>query len=94
MAGSSPAAGSAAARVCALNVLAQLHAAVGSLSAITRLVKFQAFVAAHRISPASRRSPMAPPACSPTSSAQPARMPAPRPAPTRSPVEAIAEPGS
>jgi enamine deaminase RidA (YjgF/YER057c/UK114 family) len=39
------AAGQAAARVCALNVLAQLHAAVGSLSAITRLVKIQVFVA-------------------------------------------------
>jgi enamine deaminase RidA (YjgF/YER057c/UK114 family) len=37
--------GLAAARVCALNVLAQLNAAAGSLSAITRLVKIAVFVA-------------------------------------------------
>jgi enamine deaminase RidA (YjgF/YER057c/UK114 family) len=44
-AGAGIAAGQAAARVCALNVLAQVHAAAGSLSAITRLVKIQVFVA-------------------------------------------------
>jgi enamine deaminase RidA (YjgF/YER057c/UK114 family) len=37
--------GQAAARMCALNVLAQLNAAAGSLSAITRLVKITVFVA-------------------------------------------------
>jgi enamine deaminase RidA (YjgF/YER057c/UK114 family) len=37
--------GQAAARMCALNVLAQLRAAAGSLSAITRLVKITVFVA-------------------------------------------------
>lgn len=35
----------AAARMCALNVLAQLNAAAGSLSAIARLVKITVFVA-------------------------------------------------
>lgn len=37
--------GQAAARMCALNVLAQLNAAAGSLSAIARLVKIAVFVA-------------------------------------------------
>ena len=37
--------GQAAARMCALNVLAQLNAAAGSLSAIARLVKITVFVA-------------------------------------------------
>jgi len=37
--------GQAAARMCALNVLAQLNAAAGSLSAITRLAKIAVFVA-------------------------------------------------
>ncbi len=37
--------GQAAARQCAINVLAQLKAAVGELSAITRLVKITVFVA-------------------------------------------------
>jgi enamine deaminase RidA (YjgF/YER057c/UK114 family) len=37
--------GQAAARLCALNVLAQLNAAAGSLSAIARLVKITVFVA-------------------------------------------------
>ncbi|HUG84416.1 MAG TPA: RidA family protein [Euzebya sp.] len=37
--------GQAAARQCAINVLAQLKAAVGELSTITRLVKITVFVA-------------------------------------------------
>jgi len=37
--------GQAAARMCALNVLAQLNAAAGSLSAVARLVKIAVFVA-------------------------------------------------
>jgi enamine deaminase RidA (YjgF/YER057c/UK114 family) len=37
--------GQAGARICALNVLAQLNAAAGSLSAIARLVKITVFVA-------------------------------------------------
>jgi enamine deaminase RidA (YjgF/YER057c/UK114 family) len=37
--------GQVAARMCALNVLAQLNAAAGSLSAIARLVKITVFVA-------------------------------------------------
>ncbi len=37
--------GQDAARACAMNVLAQLHAAAGSLDVITRLVKITAFVA-------------------------------------------------
>jgi enamine deaminase RidA (YjgF/YER057c/UK114 family) len=37
--------GQEAARICALNVLAQLNAAAGSLSAIARLVKITVFVA-------------------------------------------------
>ena len=37
--------GQAAARMCALNVLVQLNAAAGSLSAIARLVKITVFVA-------------------------------------------------
>lgn len=40
--------GRAAARMCALNVLAQLNAAAGSLSAIARLVKITVFVASTR----------------------------------------------
>jgi len=40
--------GQAAARMCALNVLAQLNAAAGSLSAIARLVKITVFVASTR----------------------------------------------
>ncbi len=39
------AAGQEAARVCALNVLAQLQAAAGSLDAVTRLVKLTVYVA-------------------------------------------------
>jgi enamine deaminase RidA (YjgF/YER057c/UK114 family) len=39
------AAGQDAARACALNVLAQLQAAAGSLDAVTRLVKLTVFVA-------------------------------------------------
>ena len=39
------AAGQEAARACALNVLAQLKAAAGSLDAVTRLVKLTVFVA-------------------------------------------------
>jgi enamine deaminase RidA (YjgF/YER057c/UK114 family) len=37
--------GQAAARVCAINVLAQLKAALGELSAVRRLVKITVFVA-------------------------------------------------
>ncbi|SFP88622.1 Enamine deaminase RidA, house cleaning of reactive enamine intermediates, YjgF/YER057c/UK114 family [Amycolatopsis arida] len=37
--------GQEAARACALNVLAQLHAAAGSLDAVARLVKITVFVA-------------------------------------------------
>lgn len=39
------AAGQYAARTCAMNVLAQLHAAAGSIDAITQLVKVTVFVA-------------------------------------------------
>jgi enamine deaminase RidA (YjgF/YER057c/UK114 family) len=39
------AAGQDAARVCALNVLAQLQAAAGCLDAVTRLVRLTVFVA-------------------------------------------------
>jgi len=39
--------GQEAAQVCALNVLAQLNAAAGSLGAIARLVKIQVFVASN-----------------------------------------------
>lgn len=40
--------GQAAARICALNVLAQLNAAAGSLSGIARLVKIVVFVVSTR----------------------------------------------
>lgn len=68
--------GKAAARAIAIDLLATLHAHVGDLNRVTRIVKVMSLVNSTPNSPSSTWSPTVPPSCWPKCSATRASMPA------------------